>query len=217
MMRFSSKEGWKNYCCNTHKSYVKNKYFSCWIKQKKVDIFDCSGLKKKELGLITMTIKNALKLCCKGFEIRLNNVLDMGFAVKNGNIEGVKILNTVKKSRKKSKSCSANIFLMNKRVKSETSLLKFGDALTYVSDGVTIFTFDTKVRYPHSFFRNAIAHEIYHLLGFNIHHYDTEVEDYGKLSTCIMEYNAPSGILCQKCKDGLMSFWEGVKDVNKNA
>lgn len=57
----------------------------------------------------------------------------------------------VKKSRKKDKKCIACIFLVNKRVKSNVGLLKFGDALTYVSDGITIFTFDPSIKYPNKF------------------------------------------------------------------
>jgi|GEM_PF-5807689 predicted Zn-dependent protease len=216
MMEFSSKEEWKNYCFRNHKSYLKNRYFRRWINQKKVDIFNCSGLKEKEIRLITMTIKNALRLCSKGFKIRLRKQINPDFAVKNANIDGAKTLRMVKKARKKSKSCIANIFLVNKRAKSESSLLKFGDALTYVSDGVTIFTFDPKVRYPRRYFKDEVGHEVYHLLGFNIHHPDAEVKGYGKLPKCIMEYNAPSEKLCQKCKDGLLSFWEGIKNATKN-
>jgi hypothetical protein len=216
MISFNSITEWKDYCYKTHKSYLKNEYFRQWLREKKIDIFDCSKLKKKDIELITMAIKNALKLCGRGFEIRLNKGLNLDFAMRDGYINGAKILKMAKSSRKKSKSCNASIFLVDKRVKSETSLLKFGDALTYVSDGLIIFTFDPKVRYPRRFFKDAIAHEVYHLLGLNTHHYDAEVEGYGKLSRCIMEYNAPSGILCQKCKDGLLSFWEGITNAKSS-
>ena len=209
MMKFSSKEEWKEYCFSNHKTYLKNKYFRCWLKQKKVDIFNCSRLKKEELRLIKTAIGNALRLCGKGSKISINNGINLDFAVKNGNIDGARVLSMIKKSRKG--KFHAGIFLVNRQVKSGRNVLNFGDALTYVSDGVTIFTFEPDVKYPKKFFRNEVAHEIYHLLGLNIHHYDTQVQGYGKLSKCIMEYNAPSERLCSKCRDGLISFWEGVK------
>ena len=211
MMRFNSKEGWKNYCYNTHKSYLKNEYFRRWIKEKTVDVFNCSKLKKNDIKLITMAIGNVLKLCGRGFKIRLNEGINLDFAIRDGHINGAKILEKVKKSRS-GKRCSATIFLVNKIAKSGKNVFKFGDALTYVSDGITIFTFNPSVKYPNGFFKTAVAHEMYHLLGLNVHHEDTEVSGYAKVK-CIMEYNAPTEFLCQKCKDGLLSFWEGVKNV----
>jgi hypothetical protein len=218
MMKFSSKEEWKKYCFNIHKAYLKNKYFRCWIREKRIDILNCAALKNNDLRSIKKSVENALKLCGPGFKISIANhsLHELGFAVKKRNLIGSRILGMVKKTRKNDKSCSAHIFLVNKRAMSDASLLKFGDALTYVSDGVTIFTFDPSVKYPKKFFMAEIAHEIYHLLGLNAHHYDTQVEGYGKLSRCIMEYNAPSERLCRKCKDGLLSFWEGIRHATKN-
>src|SRR3989338_10302929 len=99
MMEFSSKEEWKNYCFNSHKTYLRSKYFRCWLRQKKVDIFDCSELKKEEIKMVKMAIANALKLCGKGFNIRLNKGPYLNFAIKNGNIDGAKVLKMVKSSR----------------------------------------------------------------------------------------------------------------------
>lgn len=209
MMEFGSKEEWKNYCFNTHKIYLKNKYFMGWLRQKKVDVFDCSELGKDKAGMVKKTIENVLRTYSKGFIVQLKRN-NLNFATKNGFIDGTKVLKMVKKTRKR---CSASIFLANKRAKSGKNILKFGDALTYVSDGITIFTFDPSVKYPKRFFREVIAHEIYHLLGLNIHHYDAKVKGYGRLPRCIMEYNAPSEVLCQKCKNGLLSFWEGIKNA----
>ncbi|MDP3765197.1 MAG: hypothetical protein Q8R04_01680 [Nanoarchaeota archaeon] len=218
MMKFSSTEEWKDYCFSTRKSYTKNKYFCCWSRKKRTDILNCATLKNNDLQNIKKSVENALKLCGPEFKISIANhsLHELDFAVEKGNLIGSRILGMVKKTRKKDKSCNARIFLVNKRAMSDTSLLEFGDALTYVSDGVTIFTFDPSVKYPKKFFKAEVAHEVYHLLGLNIHHYNTQVEGYGKLSRCIMEYNAPSEKLCQKCEDGLLSFWEGVKHATKS-
>ncbi|MBI3035698.1 hypothetical protein HYY71_05240 [Candidatus Woesearchaeota archaeon] len=212
--KFNSIREWKDYCHDTHKSYLKNEYFTRWIEEKKIDVFDCSKLEKKEIGMITMAIENALKLCSRSFKIRLNKGLDLDFAISGGCINGAKILNMAKKMR--NGSCSASVFLANKRAKSGKKILEFGDALTYVSDGVTIFTFDPNIKYPKRFFKEVIAHEVFHLLGLNMHHYDTKVNGYVKLPKCIMEYNAPAEHLCPKCKDGLLSFWEGMKNAKSN-
>ena len=214
MMKFSSISEWKEYCFSNHKAYLKNKYFMGWISHKKVDIFDSSSLKKDEVRKIKKSIANALKLCSKGFSVRLSRKTNMNFAIKNGCIDGTKVLKTVKSSRRG--KYSASIFLASQKPKSGKIILKFGDALTYVSEGVTIFTFDPYVKYPKKFFNGVIAHEIYHLLGLNSHHFDTKVKGYGKLPECIMEYNAPSERLCRKCKDGLLSFWEGIRHATKN-
>ena len=212
MINFDSIEEWKAYCFNTHKSYLKNGYFRRWIEEKKVDVFDCSLLKKNDTRLITKTIGNVLNLCGRNFKIRLNKGLNLDFAIRNNQINGAKILSMVKNSR--NDKCSASIFLVNKKAKSGKNVLKFGDALTFVSDGVTIFAFNPSVKYPSRFFKAAIAHEMYHLLGLNVHHEDTEVSGYPKLK-CVMEYNAPTEFLCQKCKDGLISFWKGVEYATK--
>lgn len=218
MMRFNSAQEWKNYCFSTHKSYTQNKYFRCWSRKKRIDILNCAALKNNDLQKIKKSVENALKLCGPEFKISIANhsLNELDFAVEKGNLVGSRILGMVKKTRKKGKSCNACIFLVNKRTKSGKNMLKFGDALTYVSDGVAIFTFDPSAKYPKKFFKAEVAHEIYHLLGLNIHHYDTEVEGYGKLSRCIMEYNAPSERLCRKCRDGLLSFWEGIKNATEN-
>ena len=218
MIKFNSIEQWKVYCFNTHKSYVKNKYFVSWLKEKRIDIFNCSTLQEKEVGYITQAIKNAVKIIDNNFEINLSkcNEDKLNFAISKGKLVGSKLLSTVKKSRRINKISKACIFLINKRVKSGQELLKFGDALTYVSDGVTIFTLNPSIKYPLSFYKNEVKHEMCHLLGLNIHHEDTEVEEYGKASKCLMEYNAPSEKICQKCKDGLNSFWKGVEYATRN-
>ena len=214
MMRFSSVSEWKNYCFNTHKAYLKNKYFSCWIKQKKVDIFNYTTLEKGALQNIKKSVEGALRLCKSSSKVMMftRKPSELDFAVKNSILIGKDIVKMVKKSRKEGKSCRSCIFLANKKAAGK-ELLSFGDALTYVSDGIAIFTFNPSVKYPKRFFRDEVKHEVYHLLGLNAHHEDTEVEGYGKLSKCNMEYNAPSEILCQKCRDGLLSFWEGIKNA----
>ena len=209
MMEFGSKEEWKDYCYCHHKAYLKNKHFMKWLKEKNVDIFNCSKLEKKNVMLIKNTIRKALRLCGRP-KVRIGRAISLDFAIKNGKIDGAKILKMVKKSRNR----NASIFLVNKKAKSGKDVLEFGDALTYVSDGVTIFTFDPRIIYPKRFFKDEVAHEVYHLLGLNVHHSDTKVKGYGKLPKCVMEYNAPSEKLCRKCKDGLLSFLKGVKNAS---
>ena len=213
MIRFDSISDWKSYCFNTHKSYIKNKYFSCWIKKKRIDIFNYASLGNEELNNIKISVENALNVCESNFKIQLfkRRFHGLDFAVKKEILIGSRILNMVKKSRKRDKSCNACIFLVNKRIKSDAALLEFGDALTYVSDGITVFTFDPSIKYPMRFFKDEVAHEIYHLLGLNVHHEDTKVGGYKNLASCNMECNAPSEVLCRKCKDGLLSFWEGIR------
>lgn len=140
---------------------------------------------------------------------------ELDFALDYGSLDGAKILEMVKKSRIMDKKCSAYIFLVNVKAKSGREALKFGDALTYVSDGIIVFTFDPLVTYQKQFFRSVIAHEVYHLLGLNIHHNEADVEGYGKLAECVMGHNAPSEQLCRKCRDGLLSFWEGIEHAIK--
>ncbi|MBI2542367.1 hypothetical protein HYV80_06675 [Candidatus Woesearchaeota archaeon] len=212
MMKFDSAGEWKSYCFNTHKAYLKSKYFRCWLREKKIDVFNYSSLNKKDESQIMKTIGNMLKICSPGSKIRMfrRKFSELGFAARNGSLSGEKILKMAKKSRIKNKNCNAGIFLVNSRASSGKNLLNFGDALTYVSDGVVIFTFDPSVRYPKRFFKREVAHEICHLLGLNAHHKDTAVKGYGKEAKCIMDYNAPSEVLCNKCKDGLLSFWDGV-------
>lgn len=79
MMIFSSKEEWKNYCFNTHKSYIKSKYFSCWTRQKRIDIFNYASLQKEELKDIMISVKNALKFCGTNFKIKIAKYRFRGF------------------------------------------------------------------------------------------------------------------------------------------
>ena len=212
MIKFNSISEWKDYCFSTHKAYLKNKYFSCWLKEKRIDIFNYTKLERDSLQDIKKSIENALRLCKGSFKVTMHNCKpnDIDFPIKNNIMIGKDILKMVKKSRKEGKSCRASIFLVNNRVAGKNRL-EFGDALTYVSDGITIFTFNPSIKYPKRFFRDEVKHEVYHLLGLNAHHEDTEVEGYKNLASCNMEHDAPSEKLCSKCKDGLISFWEGVK------
>ena len=218
MIRFSSMKEWKNYCFTTHKNYIRNKYFMCWNKEKNINIFNYALLSEDDANQIKKSMENALRLCSKDFKIKMfkRRFDELNFAVKDGKLIGRKILDMVKQSRIRGKSCNACIFLVNKRVESDAALLEFGDALTFVSDGVMIFTFDPSIKYPKAFFGNEITHETCHLLGLNVHHEDTEVEGYGKQSKCVMGYNAPAEKLCQKCKDGLLSFWQGIKYATRS-
>lgn len=217
MMKFNSIDEWKDYCFNTNKDYLKNQYFKCWIKKKQIDIFNYTKLDEEHINEIKKAVENAFTLCNLGFKIKLANrrLKELHFALDYGSLNGAKILEIAKESRIRDKKCSANIFLVNVKAKSGREILKFGDALTYVSDGIIIFTFNPLVRYTKKFFRSVIAHEVYHLLGLNIHHNESYVEGYGKLAKCVMEHNAPSEQLCRKCKDGLISFLEGIDHAIK--
>ena len=132
-------------------------------------------------------------------------------------IKSSDILKMTLKKRKESHKEQANIFIFKNPIKSSNAIIKDGEALTYVSEGIVIFTFEAFKKYSHNFLRCRAKHEALHLLGLNSHHEDIKVKGYKYNTLCNMNYNAPTQNLCKKCKDGLLSFWEGVKDVNKNA
>ena len=104
---------------------------------------------------------------------------------------------------------------MDRPIQAADAEIKDGEALTYVVEGVTLFSFDPAKKYFNNFLRRRAKHEAFHLLGLNFHHEDTRVKGYKNGALCNMRYNAPTQHLCEKCKNALLSFWEGIEYATK--
>lgn len=217
LIRFKSIKEWKDYCLNTHILYITNVYFNNWIKEKNIYIFNYSRLRKEDIKHVKRGIEKAIALIGLHFKVKSqkSDFHDINMAVENENIISNVILETVEAARKHDNKCNASIFIVDKPIKSPYAVLKYGESLTYVSEGITIFTFDPLKKYSSKFLRKRAMHEAFHLLGLNVHHEKTKVKGYKQSVSCNMEYNAPSGHLCRKCKDALKSFWKGIEYATK--
>ncbi|MBI2656290.1 hypothetical protein HYX03_00950 [Candidatus Woesearchaeota archaeon] len=130
-------------------------------------------------------------------------------------INSKKLLKMAIEKRKKNHKEQANVFIFNNPIKSPSAVIKDGEALTYVSEGITIFSFDAFKKYPCNFLRRRAKHEVLHMLGLNTHHEDTKVRGYNNEVPCVMKYNAPVMNACGKCKDALACFWKGIEYATK--
>ena len=211
--KFNSIKEWKNYCFNTHSLYLKNKHFRKWINGKEILIFNLSNLRKNDIKNIKLGIEDAIKLGKLHFKIRYGSYGKFGKFIKinKEKINSNKLLKMIIKGRKEDGKEHADIFIVNNPLQSQNNVIRDGEALTYVPEGVIIFTFDAFRKYPYKFLRRRAKHEALHMLGLNAHHEDTKVKGYNYDVACIMKYNAPTMNVCGKCKDALLYFWKGIK------
>ena len=215
---FNSIKEWKDYCFNTHNLYIKNKHFKKWINERDVYIFNFSSLKKGDIKYIKSGLEDAIKLARLHFKVFYGSINSFKKIInlKDKKINSNKLLKMVVEERKENHKEQANIFIFKNPIKSPNAIIKDGEALTYIPEGIMIFTFEALKRYSHNFLRRRAKHEALHLLGLNSHHEDIKVKGYKYTTQCNMEYNAPTQHLCMKCKDGLSSFWEGIKNATEN-
>lgn len=59
--------------------------------------------------------------------------------------------------------------------------------------------------------RRIAKHETGHLLGYQMHHEQTKVAGYAEPKDCAMYWRASTDVFCDKCKDALLGFWEGLE------
>ena len=164
---------------------------------------------KNELKFIKAGVEDAIRLGKLHFKV--NHCSNPSLRIEAGTIKSDKLLKSIVRMRAKNTKEHADILIVDKPVQSSKTLIKDGEALTYVSEGIMILTFDSKRKYPHEFLRKRAKHEALHMLGLNSHHEDTEVTGFNNKINCIMRYNAPTSNLCGKCKTALKSFWEGIR------
>ena len=209
---FNSIQEWKDYCFSNHSLYLKNRHFRKWIGKKEICIFNFSNLSKNGLRCIKLGIEDAIKIAKLHFKIRYGDHAKLGEIIKinHEKINSVKLLKMIIKKRKEGGEEHANVCILKNQIVSADVVIRDGEALTFVSEGVILFTFDAFKTYSSKFLRRRAKHEALHMLGLNIHHEDTKVIGY-KDAMCIMKYNAPTIHICEKCKDALKSFWSGIK------
>ena len=212
---FNSIKKWKEYCFGAHSLYLKNPHFRKWISKKEIYIFNLSSLKIKDIRHIKSGLEDAIRLAKLHFKVFYGDIGNFKKIINSGNkkISSAKLLKAVIEERKKNHKEPASIFVFNNPIKSQDSVIEDGEALTYVAEGATIFSFDAFKHYPPSFLMRRAKHEALHILGLNSHHEDTKVKGYNSDVLCNMNFNAPTQNLCPKCKDGLLSFWEGIKNA----
>ena len=55
-------------------------------------------------------------------------------------------------------------------------------------------------------------HETGHLLGYQQHHEQFDVDGYEEPEDCVMYWDSSTSYLCDKCGDAMKSFWEGLEE-----
>lgn len=214
--KFNSLKEWKDYCFNTHSLFLKNTHFRKWINKKEIHIFNLSNLSNQDVKYIKLGIEDAIKVARLHFKIYYgtdNRIKKINLTHEK--INSNKLLKMILKKRKENHKEQANILIFNNPIKSPNAIIKDGEALTYVSEGVMIFTFEAFKKYSRNFLRRRAKHEALHLLGLNSHHEDTDVKSYKYNALCNMNYNAPTQNLCKKCKEALVYFWKGIEYATK--
>ena len=218
MIKFNSMHEWKDYCFNANGKYLKNGHFRKWISKKEIDIINLSDLREGSIRHIRLGIGDAIKLLGLHFKVRCGKATGRklsGFISKNSAVSSSKLLKMIMKSRKQNNNENANVLIVSRPVESLGSVIEDGEALTFVSEGATIFAFSRSRKYPGRFLRRRARHEALHLLGLNFHHEDTKIRGWPGKSPCNMEYNAPVKKVCRKCKGALQSFWKGIEYATK--
>ena len=211
--RFNSIKEWKDFCFRAHEPYLRNRHFRKWINEKEIGISNFSNLGKNDVKYIRLGIKDAISTARLHFKI-YNNAKKAP-SLENKAVKGSRLLKMAIEKRRHDKKDHADIFILNNPIESGNATIKDGEALTYVNEGVMIFSFDAFTRYSHNFLRRRARHEALHLLGLNAHHEDTNVLGYNQDEPCVMRYNAPTSHACRKCKDALVYFWKGIENATK--
>ena len=179
-----------------------------------ISIFNLGRLPKKDLKQIKSGFEDAIRTAHLKFKVHLDDNSDKKFMNSTTRIiRSAEILKMAIKKRKENKKENAFIFIFDKPIKSRDEVIHYGEALTYVSEGVALFAFNPLKNYSSNFLRRRAKHEGIHLLGLNVHHEDTKVKGYRNEESCVMEYNAPVINICEKCSDALNSFWKGIKNA----
>jgi hypothetical protein len=66
------------------------------------------------------------------------------------------------------------------------------------------------------YIEHIARHETVHLLGYEMHcdtarNFNADVEDHPHDPECLMNWSVPSGNICEKDKEAVLSFWEGIR------
>ena len=64
-----------------------------------------------------------------------------------------------------------------------------------------------------SFIKNVVKHETAHLLGLGYHHDEINVIGYSSVRDCLAFHRGTSLIICKRCREAIIAFWEGVQEA----
>lgn len=218
---FGSKMEWEEHCRSSSANYLKLPHFRKWIKSGKIHIIDFSGLGSSGISFLRSGLKEAIALTGKKFKIieaknKKNYRVFFDSCISKNTLASKKLLRKAMNDRKRRNRECADIFITKCRIKSNHDTIKDGEALTFIKEGIVMFSFDENVKYPKSFLKRRGKHEAFHLFGLNAHHEAIRVHGYRNDRPCIMRYNAPVDRICPKCHAGIQSFWSGLRDERTN-
>ena len=63
-----------------------------------------------------------------------------------------------------------------------------------------------------NFIKTVAKHETAHLLGLGYHHDAIDVKGYSSIRDCLTFHRCTSLIICQRCRDEIIAFWEGIQE-----
>ena len=86
---------------------------------------------------------------------------------------------------------------------------------TKFNPGLMVISIPGNILKSRKFLFNLGKHEAGHLFGFDSHHkelsVDMLVKGYPEVAECSMEWACLTSVICDECKDPLISFWQGVE------
>lgn len=186
----------------------------CWHTTRNIEIVAQSGISAATIDMVKKSIEARL------YQIFFDNSLfRMNVSTKNiddyikyfvdskNEIDDKKFARSTYKSLIQQNRPRAAVFLTRSFFLNDHA--SWGRAA--FEDGCMILALPENRQNNLKFLSDVVGHEMGHLLGFP-DHCDTfgEVDGYKYSPKCNMHYSVPSGCLCEKCKDFIRTWWQGL-------
>lgn len=211
----SSPEAWKN-----HWKHLGQNTGIKWFNDEEIRLYRMPGIEPSVAPPIIQGINdmiNEIGLNLQTFEFRLHqSIVQQVRQVtdRNGRIDPRKLgeLHENEDQRKPEKGGKqhADVVILNQLFAQRPE--DFGS--TRFSDGSMVISLHGNRQGHTESLRCLAKHEAGHLLGYQLHCDENyaKVTGYPIARYCLMHYEYPSPRICQKCKDAIVSFWEGIQE-----
>lgn len=185
-----------------------------WYKTKKIEIIAETGIKTETIELVKQTIEAVI------YQIFFNNSL-FNVSVSTKNVDAYIQYFVDNKDMINDDKFVVNTYkslIRQKKYHAVIFITKHGFFNDYISwgrsafnDGCMILALSGNRQENQEFLGSVVRHESVHLLGSPAHCDDLrEVEGYSYNRCCNMHSHVPSEIICEKCKDLVRLWWQGL-------
>ncbi|MBS3113665.1 hypothetical protein J4448_01060 [Candidatus Woesearchaeota archaeon] len=209
----NSPQDWKNYWRIVGK-YDKTK----WYEEKEIRVYRMPNVNASVLPIVISGIKELLDELGLDFDIR-------NFGTHPSIIQQVNLstmtdgkLNTSKlfliqfdedwRKNEKGGKQHADVVIVNQYLADSDS---FWGGTIFQYGGMAISVLNQRQRNL-NFIKNVAKHETAHLLGLGYHHDQINVRGYPSVRDCLTFHRCSSLIICQRCRDAIVAFWEGIQE-----